>query len=514
MSSQKLGTLTGCEGLSSTAVPQLAFNSVYHNMLPATRLRRHSSDRRSRLIFLGGIGALVIAGLGSGIGLWRRDAAPNNLPPPLPQHPALRVYFNHAESFRYRHPYRQQLRQGSNLEQVIIEAIAGAQVSVDLAVQELNLPKIAAALIERQRAGVQVRVVLENQYSRPWSQVSAAQVAELTERDRHKYDEFLRLVDAAGDGTSPLEAHDALALLQAAGVRILDDTADGSKGSGLMHHKFLVIDERLVVTGSANFTLSGLHGDLNSAASLGNANHLLAIASPELARQFTQEFDLMWGDGPGGQPDSRFGLQKPYRPTQTLWIADTPVAVQFSPTSTTQPWEKSVNGLAARWLVDASQSIDLALFVFSDQRLSAALQSPHRFGVPIRALIDPGFAYRPYSEALDLLGVSLVNTQCRYDVGNAPWMPALPTVGTPVLPEGDVLHHKFAVLDGVRVLTGSQNWSVAANTQNDEVLLAIASPIVAAHFQQEFDRLYRRASVGVPGWLLQKIEQGRSRCGP
>lgn len=486
----------------------------------------HYRRRRFGPVGLGlavlGVGGAAIAALL----IWRGMRSPlSELPPPLPQHGTIQAYFNHAESFRYAHPYRERLRQGqlrqdqlrpgNNLEQIIIEAIASAQVSVDMAVQEINLPNIAAALAERQRAGVQVRVIVENQYRQPWSRRTAAQIAALTPRDRHKYSEFLRLADADGNGTaSPAEQqqHDALARLEAASIPILDDTADGSKGSGLMHHKFLVIDGQTVVTGSANFTVSGLHGDLDSAASLGNANHLLAIASKDLAQLFTQEFELMWGDGPGGQPDSRFGLQKPYRPAQTLWIEDARVEIQFSPTSLAQPWGESVNGLAGRWLTQASQSIDLALFVFSDQRLSAALQTPHRQGIPIRALIDSGFAYRPYSEGLDMLGVSLVNAQCRYDDGNAPWLPSLPTVGVPALPEGDVLHHKFAVLDGQQVITGSQNWSEAANTRNDEVLLAIAHPTVAAHFQQEFDRLYARSSIGVPGWLTKKIDQERSRC--
>ncbi|NES06155.1 MAG: hypothetical protein F6K22_27125, partial [Okeania sp. SIO2F4] len=37
-----------------------------------------------------------------------------------------------------------------------------------------------------------------------------------------------------------INRRDALIILSNAGVPLIDDTADGSKGSGLMHHKFLV----------------------------------------------------------------------------------------------------------------------------------------------------------------------------------------------------------------------------------------------------------------------------------
>ena len=67
---------------------------------------------------------------------------------------------------------------------------------------------------------------------------------------------------------------------------LLDDTADGSAGSGLMHHKFVVIDRQRVLTGSANFTSSGLHGDAGQTSSRGNVNHLLQLNSPELAQLF------------------------------------------------------------------------------------------------------------------------------------------------------------------------------------------------------------------------------------
>jgi len=41
------------------------------------------------------------------------------------------------------------------------------------------------------------------------------------------------------------------------------------------------------------------------------------------------------------------------------------------------------------------------------------------------------------------------------------------------------------------VITGSFYWSPSAAHQNDEVLLVIGSPLLAAHFTREMDRLWR-----------------------
>ena len=170
--------------------------------------------------------------------------------------------------------------------------------SISLAVQELTLPRIAQALVERHRAGVQVRVVLENSYSTPWSRQHPS---ELDDRERHRWQRLHDLADADGDGTvtqAERRAGDAVALLLADGVPLLDDTADGSAGSGLMHHKFLVVDGREVVTGSANFTSSGIHGDAGAPHTRGNVNHVVRIQSTALASLFEEEFARLWGDGP------------------------------------------------------------------------------------------------------------------------------------------------------------------------------------------------------------------------
>jgi phosphatidylserine/phosphatidylglycerophosphate/cardiolipin synthase-like enzyme len=426
------------------------------------------------------------------------------------------VYFNHAQSAVYTDPYRQQTRLGDNLEQVLIDNVRSAHSSIDMAVQELHLPRLAEALREKQQAGVRVRLILENEYNQPWSAVTSATAAQLEDREQRKYEEFQQLADQNHDGqVSPAEAEqaDSLVILQKAQVPIVDDTADGSRGSGLMHHKFTVIDGQTVLVGSVNYSLSDMHGDFLALDSRGNANHLLKITSPAIAQLFLQEFNLMWGDGPGGAPDSRFGLKKPYRLPQAITLpSGASIIVQFSPTSATRPWEYSVNGLIGRTLNAATREADVALFVFSEQNLSNILEGVHQRGVQVRSLVEPQFAYRSYSEQLDMMGIALADTRCRYEAHNRPWQQPIATVGVPQLPQGDLLHHKFGVVDQRWVITGSQNWSAAANHNNDENLLVIDSAIVAAHFQREFERLYATASLGIPSWLQDKVRQEQTRC--
>ena len=438
----------------------------------------------------------------------------NQRPAPLPQDPLVQVYFNHSESSEYKEPYRQQTRLGDDLEKQIVNAITHAKSTVDVAVQELRLPKVAQALVDRQKAGVKVRIILENTYSRPWSSLTSGEVGKLNKREQERYHEFRQFIDINQDNQlslTEINQRDALIILHNAKIPWLDDQADGSAGSSLMHHKFVIVDNRHVIITSANFTLSDTYGDFTNSNSLGNANNLLQIDSPELASLFTEEFNIMWGDGPGGKPDSRFGLQKPMRSPKQITLNQTTITVQFSPTSPTQSWNNSSNGLIGKTLDSATKSVDMALFVLSDQRLANILENRHQQSVQIRALIEPQFAYRPYSEALDMMGVALSN-KCKYELDNHPWQNPITTVGVPVLPKGDLLHHKFGVIDSQTVITGSHNWSDAANNGNDETLVVIKNPIVDAHYVREFARLYAKVKPGLPPAIQEKIKLEQTRC--
>lgn len=440
-----------------------------------------------------------------------------NRPQRPPQDYHIQAYFNNSIFSDYKEPYRHKTRAGDNLEQHIIDAIKSAKTSIDIAVQELRLPKIAHALAERQKAGIKIRIILENTYNHPWSEITPSQLEKLNPREQKRYQELRLLGDKNRDNKlsdQEINESDTLLILKQAKIPIIDDTADGSKGTGLMHHKFIIIDNKNLIITSANFTTSDIHGDFSNPETRGNSNNLITVKSPELAQLFTEEFNIMWGDGPAGQPDSKFGVKKTFRPPRTLQIGNNIVTLQFSPTSLTQPWEQSVNGLIGKTLAGASQSIDLALFVFSEQQLSNILETTTRQGIKLRALIEPSFAYRNYSEALDMLGVTLPNEKCQIEPKNRPWQNPIDTVGIPQLPEGDLLHHKFGIIDNKTVITGSHNWSIAANNNNDETLLIIQNPTLTAHFLKEYEKLYNKSNLGIPPFLNKKIQLSQQKCLP
>ena len=433
------------------------------------------------------------------------------MPVTLPLPNGIDIGFNHGAISRYRSPLSGAWRSGDNLEQLLINAIQSAEEEILVAVQELSLPRIAESLVAASRLGVNVKVILENNYSTPWSQQHEL---DLSRHGRKRLQRLKVEADQDQNGVvSPDEArkNDALLILQNGQIAWIDDTEDGSKGSGLMHHKFVVIDGERVITGSANFTNSGIHGDAGATQTRGNVNHLINIQSPDLASIFKEEFAQMWGDGPGGSKNSRFGRNKTAQPLRTVKVGSMNVSVLFPPHAKTH----SGHGLdlIEDQLGRAKRTIDLALFVFSAQQLTNKLAERISAGVKLRLLADPGFASRSFSEVLDLLGVALPDRFCKLEAGNQPLTKPLKGIGTPRLAHGDKLHHKFAVIDKKTVITGSFNWSPAAAHTNDETVLVIESPKLAAHFTQEMDRMWRGAELGITARMQRKLDRQTRKCG-
>ncbi len=398
----------------------------------------------------------------------------------LPQDPGVAVYFNHNQAAKYEDPYRHFIRKGDNLEQEIIKVINQAQSTIDLAVMELRLPKVAEALIAKQSSGVKVRVLIDNKYNKTLADYNTAEIDRMNQREKRAFEELKRY------------PADALALLRESGIEIKDDRSKNApKGSGIMHHKFIVVDGKTTIISSANLTTSDMHGDFTSLESRGNPNNMIVVPdNAELAKVFADEFNSMW--------QGLFKSHKPYRPPVTIPVGKGTMTVNFSPSRRKQNIKMTSNGMIAFYVQQVSSSVHIAVFVYSDQQISDTLSQVRDRGVEdIKVLIDPDFYRQSYSKAFDAMGVCPISDQSRSKIQVKPWSNPITTVGFPTAATGDRgVHSKMAILDGRLVIAGSHNWSNAGNYLNDETLVAIDNPIVAAHYEREFHRLYQTAVVG------------------
>lgn len=441
---------------------------------PLTSLRRKYPRARKPVLFV----LFLICGFVLVNSL--RPASQAEFVKALPQDPAVKVYFNHNQASKYEDPYRHFSRKGDNLEQQMIDAINNAQSTVDVAVMEFRLPKVAQALIRKHETGVKVRLLIDNQYNKTLADYTPEEIARMNRHDTLAFEQLKQYPT------------DALAVLRESGIEISDDTSGGAtKGSGLMHHKFIVVDGKTTIISSGNLTTSDLHGDFNNLESRGNANNMVVVSdNAQLADAFTSEFNYMW--------QGLFKSHKPYRPPVTIPVGKGTITINFSPAKRKQEIETTSNGIIANLVEQASSSVHIAVFVYSDQTISDTLEEVHDRGVEdIKVLIDPDFYRQPYSKAYDALGVCPTPGKRRSRIRVKPWQHPITTVGFPVATTGDRgVHSKMAILDGTVVITGSHNWSNSGNYSNDETLIAIANPTVAAHYEREFSQLYKTAVLG------------------
>lgn len=254
---------------------------------------------------------------------------------------------------------------------------------------------------------------------------------------------------------------------RAAGVPVVED----NRGA-IMHHKFAVFDGEQVWTGSWNFAPRD---------TFQHNNHAVLIRSRELAANYTAEFEKMF-------VARRFGPTKPKEvPYPRIEIGGAVIETIFES-------EGDAPSRIIERIRGARQSIAFMAFTFTHDALGAAIEERFRAGVPVRGVIERLQSERQEGE----LG--------RF---RSAGMDAAQPAGTPregckagpgVLQDGNpqLMHHKVIVIDGQTVILGSFNFTRNAAEDNDENVLIIDDPNVAARFLDEFCRVYNVA-VEQPG---------------
>lgn len=118
------------------------------------------------------------------------------------------------------------------------------------------------------------------------------------------------------------------------------------------------------------------------------------------------------------------------------------------------------------------QTADVCVFTITDDRITDALIRAHARGVKVRVLTDDDKAHDLGS---DIDRLRAAGIPCKMDHGNLAHM-----------------HHKFALFDGRRLLTGSFNWTRSASEQNEENLIVTPDPVLVAAFRGRFEALWNK----------------------
>jgi phosphatidylserine/phosphatidylglycerophosphate/cardiolipin synthase-like enzyme len=158
----------------------------------------------------------------------------------------------------------------------------------------------------------------------------------------------------------------------------------------------------------------------------------------------------------------------------SLWI------LQESPSlAEMEPLFSPGGGIKERLLKEIENthsSIDLAISAITSLDLAHALLKAKHRGVKIRIIADSKQAKMKSSLITYLINQGI---------------PSKVLGGK----ERGVMNHRFAILDGKKVIVGSYEWSEASERWNYENLLILSDPEGMDFFQKEFDRLWREKRV-------------------
>ena len=344
----------------------------------------------------------------------------------------IKVFFNKKVDTTYAIPGNKAIG-NANFRTVLINRINNAEHTIDLCLFSLSLNEISTALIAAKDKGVVIRFVYENR-----------------------------------------NTQSAVQTLINAGIQVIKDNFGANDGDGLMHNKFIIFDGRndssasndWVLTGSTNWTATGIDA---------NMQNLILIQDKSLARVYTREFNEMWGSASdiANSDSSKFSSNKSDNIPHLLNIGGRRVEVYMSPTDgVTSQIKSNINS--------SKQSVYFNILSFTRDDISSVMKSKFETisNFSVRGIFDPS-GINEFSEF-----ESMKNWGADVHIDTEP----------------ATLHHKYMVIDGFNtagnpvVITGSHNWSTAAETRNNENTIIIYDSLIANLYVQEFAERYRQSS--------------------
>lgn len=213
--------------------------------------------------------------------------------------------------------------------------------------------------------------------------------------------------------------------------------------NGLMHHKFCVINNTYVITGSYNPTQINNHHE-----------NLILIESPTIANNYIKEFEQLRKINQDKQN------KKEKTRTNKIIFNNYTLENYFCP-------QDNCKQQVLEKIKSANQTIKFMLFTFTDQDIAKEIVKKHEEGIKVKGIIE-NFQNKRYWQV-----PTLEENNVTFKIHSA----------------RELQHNKIFIIDNI-VITGSYNPTRAANTINDENILVITQPEIVQEYKEYFLQVY------------------------
>lgn len=148
---------------------------------------------------------------------------------------------------------------------------------------------------------------------------------------------------------------------------------------------------------------------------------------------------------------------------QSTNTTDNRIRVYFSP-------QGGCENAILKAISQANKTVDVAMYTFTSQPLAAALAEAENRRIEVRVYLDKSQKNGKYSQAANL---AAAGCEVKFEDSSG------------------LMHNKFCVIDSRLLITGSYNWTKAAETKNDENLLMIPDKSLAEIFEGKFEEYWK-----------------------
>lgn len=222
--------------------------------------------------------------------------------------------------------------------------------------------------------------------------------------------------------------------------------------NSIMHNKFYIFDNSIVITGSANLSYTDM-SDFN-------ANSAVLIKSKRIASIYTQEFEQMY--------NLKFhNLKTSLINKENIQVGDSIISVYFSPK------DKIIQNVLVPVINKAKKYIYVPVFIITDNNLTNALISAKKRGVDVKVIVDATNAKNTYSKH-SILRKENIPVKTENYAGK--------------------LHSKSIIIDDTYTISGSMNFSKSGESKNDENIIVIKNEKLTKYYKNYFLYIWNRIS--------------------